>query len=592
MKKSNPAGSFYEIQRRQKTRTLFLLIILCTVYFAFLGALYGLFYIFFLGMLLQKAAFSAWHIGVILILSMITAFLQWYDARKSGADFVLKRLNAQVPDENDLYHKRLLDIVEEMRIATGLPRKVRVYIISANAINSFALMDSDGAPVIGMTEGALARLTREEIQAATAHELAHILNGDALYVTFVCSIGNMFQKLVDSLEGQETQEAVIIFGGNSRLTWVGPQFSGFILSFFVFAAFRVWSLLISRQREYLADAAAAEMTRNPEAIARAIYKAHTHYSFLGDGGELYSPIFIVAPGSQGSSSSPVFLEDVVSTHPPVQKRIEQLIAMSSTPMDQFLKTLDEEDGLREKNRATIKSIDEIHPAFPGEAEGKVLEIVPGETSPGYVEGKGAPKNLWEVRDQNGIWKGPFHLDEIFNISWFTGQSMIRIAGTTEQKQARFFPEVLGAFSGIQINESQKGYCPECGARLVSSRYEGVSIRSCPRCGGKMIPETGVMRIICRREVKPSPRLLEKAHQWKTEHSINPLIKKKRIEEISKDSAGNRKRQVCPLCGRSMYNRIFSYQYFIEIAECGICKSLWFKGDELEILQILIEEAGY
>jgi len=592
MKPENLSKSFYEIQQRQKFGTFILFILLFMLYFLFLGVVYGFFYLVLFGILFQKVSFSFWHIIVISILSLATVLFQWYDAKRTGLEFVLGRLNAQDPDEGDLYHKKLVDIVEEMRIATGIPKKIRVYIIAANAINSFALMESNGTPVIGMTEGALARLSRDELQAAVAHELSHILNGDALYVTFVCSISNMFQKMVDSLEGKETDRGLIVFGGKYQARWMGPQVSGFFLSLFVLIFFRFWSLLISRKREYLADAAAAEMTRHPEALARAIFKAHTYYSFLGDAGEMYSPIFIVEPSSQGLLYRSEFLESLLSTHPPVKNRIEQLISMTSTPFHEFLQSLEEQQGQREKHRTIVKSIDEIRSESPVNAKKKAPALPPYEKNRVSGESVVHAGKLWEVRDQNGKWIGPFAPNELIMIPWFTGQTAIRTSGTTDQKPAHSFPEIMRIFSDSPTESQGTGLCPECGTKLISSKYEGVSIKSCPVCGGKAIPESGVMRIICRREVKPSPYLAEKANQWKAGHKMNPLRERKKSKNASFNSQCHQPPMLCPQCTRIMYERIFSYQYFIEIAQCRVCKLIWFKGDELEILQILIEKAGF
>jgi heat shock protein HtpX len=83
------------------------------------------------------------------------------------------------------------------------------------------------------------------------------------------------------------------------------------------AVMRLFSSFVSRERELLADSTAVEMTRNPLALARAVYRAHTGYSFLGNGVQGYSPLFIVSPKSRGLDAQEGFLSNLFSTHPPV-----------------------------------------------------------------------------------------------------------------------------------------------------------------------------------------------------------------------------------------------------------------------------------
>lgn len=90
-----------------------------------------------------------------------------------------------------------------MRIASGLPQ-VNSYIIPSFAINSMALIESNGTPAVAVTEGLLADSTRDELQAVAAHELAHISRGDAFYVTLVCSLANFLEKIMEAIELEDT----------------------------------------------------------------------------------------------------------------------------------------------------------------------------------------------------------------------------------------------------------------------------------------------------------------------------------------------------------------------------------------------------
>jgi len=114
---------------------------------------------------------------VVSAVSILIAVFHFYDARKFGAKFIRRRMQAESPDSSDRYHKRFSNTVEEIRIASGLPF-VKPYIIPSFAINSMALIEEDKTPSIIVTEGLLAEFTRDELEAVIAHELAHIIRGD------------------------------------------------------------------------------------------------------------------------------------------------------------------------------------------------------------------------------------------------------------------------------------------------------------------------------------------------------------------------------------------------------------------------------
>ena len=80
--------------------------------------------------------------------------------------------------------------------------------------------------------------------------------------------------------------------------------------------------------------------------------------------------------------------------------------------------------------------------------------------------------------------------------------------------------------------------------------------------------------------------------WKQKNIANPMALKRRDIESGKIKPDENSKYNCPLCGYGMVRRSFSYQYYISIDDCRACRQLWFGGDELEILQILVEESGY
>ena len=226
------AKDFWEIQRAQWTKSLFLIVVLFVFYFFAIG-LITLAAVASVGLLspshsLLSAHFLLKLMAAVAGASVLIAVFQFYDAQKFGAAYILKRLGAEPPDAADRYHKQFLDTLEEMRIASGIPR-VKAYVLPAFAINSMALIEADKTPAVAVTEGLLADCTRDELEAVAAHEIAHIARGDAFYVTMVCSLANFFEKIRESLEPEPDEQYGLgqNFGvRRARRRAAGPSLSG------------------------------------------------------------------------------------------------------------------------------------------------------------------------------------------------------------------------------------------------------------------------------------------------------------------------------------------------------------------------------
>ena len=224
---------------------------------------------------------------------------------------------------SDPLHKKILNIVEEMAIASGTPVP-QVYILNEQGINAFAAGWKTVNAVIGITQGALERLTRDELQGVIAHEFSHIFNGDMrLNIRLIAilhgilMIGMLGRMILRSLRYVRTsrnskgggQAVLLIAGIGGALAVVG--YSG--------TFFGNWTKsLISRQREYLADASAVQFTRSSEGIANALKKiggAIPGSALLAASVDEYSHAYF-AKGDAGGLSYFSF-----STHPPLKQRI-------------------------------------------------------------------------------------------------------------------------------------------------------------------------------------------------------------------------------------------------------------------------------
>ncbi|MBN2409510.1 MAG: M48 family metalloprotease [Candidatus Aminicenantes bacterium] len=562
--------NFYEIQRQQQWKSLFILAVLMVFYFLAIGMIA-------MAVFLSIGAFAVPHflsgsflaklMGGVLVAASVIAVFHYHDARRFGAAFILKRLDARNPDPADRYHLQLANTVEEMRVASGLPA-VRPYVIPSFAVNSMALIEADGVAAVAVTEGLLADCTRDEIQAVAAHELAHIARGDAFYVGLVCSLANFLEKLRAALEPDDSppEDRGQSGGGGA------PPVLIYAVLTLTSILMHLLSTMLSREREILADAAASEISRNPVSLARALYKAHLKSSFVGDFSLTYSPLFIVAP-ALSSDDREGFWSRLFNSHPPLMKRVRLLAQQAGLRPAKVIEQVWESRRSREQARGLVYAAEEKDGAMP---------VVPG----GPSGSSAAEQRVWEIKDTGGRWQGPFSLEELLFLPSF---SVFRKIGHIQEDvvaQAREFPQVRLGLENLRkkkpVVAAKQNRCPRCHVPLNQTFYEGVAIQACRRCGGKLVDASLMDRIIVRREVTFSEVLISKARAFREEFLLNP-IKKQRAKEKEV------RRITCPHCGYRMLARPYSYQYFVPVDKCLACAKIWFDADELEILQILIEK---
>ncbi len=571
MEMKRKAKDFYEVQRTQWRKSLLLFLILVVFYFAAVAFVTGVI-LLCLGLFIPDSSFPlANRLSTLLwigfAVAVVIAGFHFLDARLFGAEFIRKRLQAQAPDAQDRYHTQFANTVEEIRIASGLPQ-ANAYIIPVFAINSMALIERDNTPSVIVTEGLLAEFTRDELQAVVAHELAHIIRGDTFYVTLVCSLANFFERLRQAMEPEDSPQPVGnqtggVFQGGQVLVLLAASFSGLLM--------HLLSMLISRQREILADAAAVEFSRNPAALARAIYKAHVKNSFVGDFTLTYSPLFIVPPESREITDG--FLSRIFNSHPPLLKRLRLLTAMFSSTPGKIVRDVQESRKQREKARQILLAQEESGLPGPGTGPG------PPEDTPG--QGR-----IWSIRDGKGNWQGPLTLEEVIVLPYFSLRIWMRNLQENVQASAREFPQLQLALRSLyqkkHINPRRRNKCPHCRVELRDSFYEGVAVKACPECGGKLVDAALIDRIVARREVDFSKKLLQKARDFEEEFMQNPT----RTRKITMETPS---KLFCPDCGHRLLPRPYNYQYVVPVDKCLSCHKIWFDPDELEILQILIEK---
>jgi heat shock protein HtpX len=246
-------------------------------------------------------------------------------ARKAGPDIMLSMSGAR--EATGTEHRQLQNVVEEMAIASGLPMP-RVYVIDSDAPNAFATGSDPQNATVAITTGLMRKLDRDELQGVMAHELAHIRNYDIRFMTMVGLIAGLIPLLADAF-----REGLWWTGGGRRRdrddNGLGMVFMivGLLLSILapIFAA--LLHMAVSRRREYLADVSAAEMTRYPEGLARALQKISTDATPLDHVNRATEHMYIVNPMALDGGESSLF-----STHPPTSDRIRRLMSLAGTPV--------------------------------------------------------------------------------------------------------------------------------------------------------------------------------------------------------------------------------------------------------------------
>ena len=221
---------------------------------------------------------------------------------------------------------RLFNIVEEMSIASGLPMP-KVYVINDTAPNAFATGRNPAKASIAVTKGIMEKLERDELQGVVAHELAHIRNYDILYATLVGVLVGTTALMCDFF--LRYTRFMFWTGGRRRRSKRSSKSGGvealamiiaLVLAIVAPLVARLMQMALSRQREYLADASAAELTRYPEGLATALEKIAGDPEVLEVANRATQHLYIVNPIKSFEKRA----KNLFSTHPPTSDRIKRL----------------------------------------------------------------------------------------------------------------------------------------------------------------------------------------------------------------------------------------------------------------------------
>jgi Zn-dependent protease with chaperone function len=250
---------------------------------------------------------------------------------RDGGDAVAQMAGGRLvqPNSRDKLERRLLNIVEEMSLASGIACPLVYVMDKEDAINAFAAGYQQNEAVVAVTRGTLTRLNRDELQGVIGHEFSHILNGDMRMN--IKLIGVLFGIQMLSEFGRYLIDGAVKIGGgsgeksNSLKTFLFVSgFVFFVIGYIGVFFGRLIKSAVSRQREFLADASAVQFTRNLDGIGGALRKI-AGLTIVNQCGsrihnihaEQFSHMFLGAAKSQ-------LLSGFFATHPPIEKRLLKL----------------------------------------------------------------------------------------------------------------------------------------------------------------------------------------------------------------------------------------------------------------------------
>jgi Zn-dependent protease with chaperone function len=280
----------------------------------------------------------AWIVTAVVLLTILGTSI-WRSAQlyRGGGGRVALLLGGRIvdPDTKDADESRLINVVEEMAIASGITVP-DVYVLEhEDAINAFAAGDSPANAVIAVTRGLLERLDRDALQGVIAHEFSHILNGDMRLnirmigllagMTMLSEIGIKPWRSMGTYRGRHYGHRRSLLGVSGR---GGQAYLAVLVAGLVVAAIgwigvlggRVIKAAVSRQREFLADAAAVQFTRNPDGLAHALLEIHEE----SGGGSRLQNHRAEEVSHMGFGRTVSGITGLTATHPPIKDRMAAL----------------------------------------------------------------------------------------------------------------------------------------------------------------------------------------------------------------------------------------------------------------------------
>ena len=269
-------------------------------------------------------------VPIFMFFALIFASVQSLISYFAGAPLILLSVHAQPLTADTTKHQMVLDVIQEMALAARLPVP-KAYFIPDSSPNAFATGRDPNHSLICVTQGLIDNMDREELQGVIGHEMSHIADYDIRTMMMVAVLVGGIAMLSDFMVRAS------FFRSSGRDSDRDGGGAIFVLLIFVLAILapmlsQLIAMAVSREREYLADASSVEFTRNPRALLRALQRIAETESPLKEGTRGTAHLFIVNPLAANADDEGGFFANLLSTHPPLRKRIARLEAMLSTPV--------------------------------------------------------------------------------------------------------------------------------------------------------------------------------------------------------------------------------------------------------------------
>ncbi len=289
-------------------RVSILLFVVMTLFFIVVGGVVGTYFA------------ESWQGGLVIaaIVGGVYGLIAW----SQGDSIVLSMSGAREISHSD--QPQLWNVIEELSIAGGIPMP-RVYLIDDTAMNAFATGRDPARSSVAITRGLLEKCTRDELQGVMAHEMSHVRNYDIRFATLMAVMVGAIVLLCDVM-----RRSFLWGGGRRRSSNRGGggqaivALAAIVLSIVAPILAAIIQMAVSRQREFLADASAVELTRNPKGLISALNKLSYDTEPLEAANRGTQHLFIVNP----FKGKKLGRDSIFSTHPSLESRIARLEALT------------------------------------------------------------------------------------------------------------------------------------------------------------------------------------------------------------------------------------------------------------------------
>ena len=484
-----------------------------------------------------SASFLAEFLVISVVLGILIAVVAWLAARVNARGRLLKALRATALDPHDTYHHQLANVVDELRIAAG-EQVLDAVVLRALTVNAVSFASPGEPPCVGVTEGALSRLSRPQLQTVVAHEVAHVASRDCLVATRACLLFLGVQRIAE-IYGRPVGVSMIVGYVGICLAALMPLAPIQIGMFWVSVAVLVWTavwlsfwlaasggsaveLALSRQREFAADAAAVRYTGDPASLAEALLVIEWQKGAAPAVPRSLASLAIAPAGGRAERWPWRWFDP----HPPLAVRIGRIQALAA------------ERG----------------------------------------------QSLWERRaDVERRVRAREHVVT-------AGSAVAAVAASPAGSPVATAAPLAGATG--PVTASQAARCPRCTAELHELIYEGSVIVQCPSCGGVGATGPQVEAILARRDWGFTPeqtRLADMIERHQGARRTDAAGGGGRPRPLSLPwPAADADACECPLCRARMRRSPWSLAYPLPRDHCAACDLNWFDRDEIEVLQALVE----